>query len=273
MQCKPRIRFHPKNSCELSGEIMNTSAIITSDDNLDEWFYDRVDGSSLHHYEQPHYNSDKNEPMYIYCHRTRCYAANNQIFSKAAYLQVDVMHPDRFDTSVHLIIKWLREKDAQPWSHISAIYTDEFWATVLDNIRKARLKQPIIETIMLESLAQNYRALNPKFCWMNFLAFLINDYPTTSHAAVLVAVMTTFLDRRVIYYELLLLMNAIDQKLDADNPYQSIVASLCDCILFNICHRWNETGRFPPNKILKSGSPNVHLHVYKSILKFMQGIK
>jgi hypothetical protein len=244
---------------------MNTHAVTTVDDDYDEMFYDREDGTTLHHHEQLKYNSNPSCPMCIYCHRTRYYSSGKTICTKAAYLQDDVMHPDRFTATVPHILAWIFAKHTAPWGNVAEFYTADYWERIIANIRSAGRQHAIINEMSLDVLVDTYSTLNPNTSWVNFILFLINDYPTTSHATIFMAVLTSFVDRRIIYYMLLLTLNALSSKTD-EAVYMTTVAGFCDCVLFNCSKRWMEKLRFPQTRILNSGVPMVHLTVYYHLL-------
>lgn len=247
---------------------MNTNAVNTVSDDYDERFYDREDGSILHHHEQAKYNSDPSRPLFIYCHRTRYYSSGQAICTKAAYLQDDVMYPDRFTTTVPHILTWMFMGGTTPWNNVAEFYTVEYWDSIVGNIRIAGRQYYIIKEMTLDVLVDTYYTLNPATSWVNFILFLINDYPTTSHAAAFIAVLTSFVDRRIIYYMLLLTLNALRPKNDEAAAYMTTVAGICDCVLFNRSKGWMEKLHFPQTAILNSGVPMVHLTIYYHLLRY-----
>lgn len=160
-------------------------------------------------------------------------------------------------------MKWLTSMNTISWTNVTEYYDPIFWEKLVLQVANEGKRCPMIATTTLNPLMSTYYELNPESSWVNFLLFLISEYPQTEHVAVFVSAMIVILNRHAVYYMLVLVLNALYLRNQNDlSIYGEIIAGLCDCIFFDIPKRWDSVQKYPITESFKNGNPIVHLVIY-----------
>ena len=206
-----------------------------------------------------------NEPALTFCHVTMF--LQKCIVSKAPYLQRDVFMPDRFSTTPSRVCMWLSGVTEYTNDYICALYTPDHWYRVLYHLGVIRPRVADESVNDIHRVASTfYHQRGGKTSWIDFLSFLLSDYADSDYPALLVAAMiNNYNSPRAVYYELLMLMGAIDRRRERVNPSMCVLAGLCDCIVFEAHIRWLRERVFPHTRTLACGRPKVHLAILKEL--------
>lgn len=228
--------------------------------------FDREDGDSIQLTPYSPDVSGIDAPLLLYCHVTACHA-DKRIVSKAPYLQRDVFMPDRFSTSMARVCKWLSGVAEYSNADIDTLHTKESWERVIHSIGEIRAKNMDRGSGDIYRVASSfYRKRSGKTSWLDFLSFLIAEHAESDYPALLVTAMVRNYNRpRVVYYELLMLVGAIDRRREHVNPSMAVLAGLCDCVLFEAHVRWMRNNAFPYTGMFMYGNPRVHLAILSEL--------
>lgn len=228
--------------------------------------FDREDGDSIQLAPYSPGVSGIDAPLLMYCHVTS-YHADKRIVSKASYLQRDVFMPDRFSTSITRVCRWLSGVAEYTDADIDTLHSAESWQRVLYNIGEIRPMNADRCSGDIHSVASSfYRKRGGKTSWLDFLSFLVAEHAESDYPALLVAAMVRNYNRsRVVYYELLMLVGAIDRRREHVNPSMAVLAGLCDCVLFEAHVRWMRNNAFPFTGMFLHGNHRVHLAILSEL--------